>query len=330
MVSFRRMTVLAAAWALLAPLGASAASRLPALRADPARTSVSGLSSGAFMAGQYEVPFSASTIGVGVVAGGPYNCGYVNVAASVTCMQGSPSAANSYAAAQGFAALGQIDPVSNIARARVYLFSGTKDAVVGQSVMNAVRDFYRLAHVPDADLAYVDTIPAGHGFISSEAKNPCATNATPWVNQCLVDGAPYDQPGAILTQIYGPLQAKVPTPSLSARPLAFDQTPFTSLMANMAVAGYVYVPAACAKTKGLGCVVHVVFHGCLQSADGAEAGDAVYRRVGYNAWADATTSSSSTPSCRPWAAGIGWGRPASTSRPAMARSCRRCAPWSTG
>jgi hypothetical protein len=239
------------------------------------------------MAVQYEVAFSAATLGVGVVAGGPYNCGYVNIAAAITCMRGAPSAANSYAAARGFAALGQIDPVSNIAKARVYLFSGTKDAVVSQSVMKSVRDFYRLAKAPDADVVYVDTVPAGHGFISPGAKNPCATNATPWVNQCVVDGAPYDQPGAILTQIYGPLQARVSTPSLSARTLAFDQTEFTSLRAAMAVAGYVYVPAACATAKGLGCAVHVVFHGCLQSADGAEAGDAVYRRVGYDEWADA-------------------------------------------
>ncbi|WP_218647566.1 hypothetical protein [Sphingobium lactosutens] len=47
--------------------------------ADPARISISGLSSAAFMAVQYDVAFSASTIGVGVVAGGPYNCVYVNV-----------------------------------------------------------------------------------------------------------------------------------------------------------------------------------------------------------------------------------------------------------
>src|SRR6267143_814326 len=53
---------------------AQAADTLPALGADPSKTSVSGLSSGAFMAVQYQVAFSGSVIGAGVVAGGPYYC----------------------------------------------------------------------------------------------------------------------------------------------------------------------------------------------------------------------------------------------------------------
>jgi len=51
---------------------AFAADPPPALGADPSRTSVSGLSSGAFMAVQYQVAFSGSVIGSGIVAGGPY------------------------------------------------------------------------------------------------------------------------------------------------------------------------------------------------------------------------------------------------------------------
>ena len=50
---------------------ARSADQLPALGADAGRISVSGFSSGGFMAVQYDVAFSASTIGVGVVAGGP-------------------------------------------------------------------------------------------------------------------------------------------------------------------------------------------------------------------------------------------------------------------
>jgi len=46
------------------PGPAGAADALPALHADGARTSVSGLSSGAFMAVQYGVAFSGSVIGV--------------------------------------------------------------------------------------------------------------------------------------------------------------------------------------------------------------------------------------------------------------------------
>ena len=52
----------------------TAADRLPAYKGDPQGTSVSGLSSGAFMAVQYQVAFSASVKGAGIVAGGPYYC----------------------------------------------------------------------------------------------------------------------------------------------------------------------------------------------------------------------------------------------------------------
>ena len=89
--------------------------KLPALGADTAKTSVSGLSSGAFMTVQYGVAFSASTIGQGVVAGGPYNCAWINFGGIITCMSGSPNGSASYGATQGFAMFGQIDPVSNLA-----------------------------------------------------------------------------------------------------------------------------------------------------------------------------------------------------------------------
>lgn len=51
-----------------------AAEALPKLGADLAATSVSGLSSGAFMAVQIEVAHSKDIVGAGIVAGGPYAC----------------------------------------------------------------------------------------------------------------------------------------------------------------------------------------------------------------------------------------------------------------
>jgi poly(3-hydroxybutyrate) depolymerase len=266
----------------LAPVTASAASKkLPALGADPARISVSGLSSGAFMAVQYDVAFSASTIGAGVVAGGPYNCAYVNLGGIYTCMQSVPSGQASYQAAMGFAALDQIDAVSNISRQKIYLFSGTNDPVVKQSVMDAVRDFYRAAQVPAANIQYVNGVAAGHAFISDDFGNGCDATQAPFVNECIDGGALYDQPGAVLAQIYGPLKPKAAT--LSAKPVAFNQKSFASALSGMAPSGYVYIPASC-KISGAKCAVHIVFHGCMQSAQ--EVGDAVYGKLGYNEWAD--------------------------------------------
>lgn len=267
---------------LLAMPAMAAVKKLPALAADPARTSISGLSSGAYMAVQYGVAFSAETIGVGVIAGGPYNCAYANLGGIYTCMRGSPSATASYYAASGFAALGQIDPVDRIAAQKVYLFSGTKDDIVKQSVMDVVRDFYLTARVPKANIQYVNGFAAGHAFISDDLGSACDVTANPYINQCTDNGTLYDQPAAVLTQIYGPLNPKAAT--LSAKPVAFDQGEFTPLASSMAATGYVYIPAACGKGATAKCAVHVVFHGCGQSADAVK--DDVYGKLGYNEWAD--------------------------------------------
>ena len=128
-VSFVLASLVAVLAAAASP-AARAADPLPVLHAAPARTSVSGLSSGAFMAVQYGVAFSSSVAGIGVVAGGPYNCAGIHLGIVGPCMSGAPSGAASWLAAQGFASFGQIDPVANLAKMKVYVFSGTQDNVV--------------------------------------------------------------------------------------------------------------------------------------------------------------------------------------------------------
>ena len=54
-------------------LAAGVAAPLPGLGADLSQVSVSGLSSGAFMAAQIATAYSATFKGVGVIAGGPYD-----------------------------------------------------------------------------------------------------------------------------------------------------------------------------------------------------------------------------------------------------------------
>jgi|SRR5450830_732556 len=272
----------AGALALLLFAGlAQAADELPTLHAQAPRTSVSGLSSGAFMSVQYATAFSSSVMGVGVVAGGPYNCAYVNLGGIVTCMSGAPSGEMSWVAAQGFATLGQIDPVSDIAKQKVYVFSGTKDTVVKPVVVQATHDFYQSAGVPKAALAYVHTVPAGHAFVAPTFGNQCATNDTPYIDQCKQKGTAYDQPRAILQHIYGPLKPAVPSLSSTVRP--FDQRAFAGADTGLDDVGFYYVPKTC-QTNSSACSLHVVFHGCVQGA--SVVGSDVYSKVGYNQWAD--------------------------------------------
>ena len=55
---------------------------------DPGRISVSGISSGGFMAHQFHVAHSEHIVGAGIVAGGPYFCARGNIVDAVSrCSQ---------------------------------------------------------------------------------------------------------------------------------------------------------------------------------------------------------------------------------------------------
>ena len=72
--SIRRFFLQLALCIVMIPGICIGAAFLPAYDADLTQTSVSGLSSGGFMAAQFEVAFSKSLVGAGIVAGGPFYC----------------------------------------------------------------------------------------------------------------------------------------------------------------------------------------------------------------------------------------------------------------
>jgi len=260
---------------------------LPSYHGDYSQTSVSGLSSGAFMAVQYQVAYSASVVGAGIVAGGPYYCAAGNIFYAGICMGQvpfvPPLASLMVTAAKGFASAGQIDPLSNLQHAHIYVFSGTKDTVVYQQAVNSTVDFFNEIGVPAANLKYVNKVPAGHALITPSFGNTCPANATPYISHCNVDKAAYDQPGALLTYIYGTLNP--PAKKLSGQIVAFNQNEFApATSTGMADIAYAYVPKSCAQ--GASCKVHVAFHGCMQSAETAGVGDDFYGKTSYNNWAD--------------------------------------------
>ena len=232
--------------------GALAADPLPKFNVDRSQTSVSGLSSGAFMAVQLHTAYSADLMGAGVVAGGPYNCAYVNLGGIGTCMKGVPIGSASAAAAEGFAVLEEIDSTENLRRSRVYIFSGTKDTVVVPAVVEATYSYYKAVGVPYSNIQYVHNVPAGHAFIVPSWGGDCGANDSPYINHCTVDGAPYDQAGAILTHIYGSLNTPATTPA--GRLVSFEQNPFGDF--GMGDKGFLYVPPSC--DNGETCRIHVV------------------------------------------------------------------------
>ena len=269
--------------------------RLPTFRIDLQQTSVSGLSSGAYMAVQFAVAHSALVRGVGVVAGGPYYCARGNVMTATTiCSCTSVPVVFVCQVAPGAtkidelihitdvnAAQHAIDPTANLAHQKIWMFSGTADTIVPQAVMNDLYDYFR-HYIAQTHIRYKKDLAAEHAMPTDDYGNNCSQLGEPYISNCH-----YDAAGDMLQWIYdgtlNPRNNGKPT----GRFVEFDQSEFVDDRApqshGLAVSGFVYVPAAC-ETAGAVCRLHVAFHGCRQNA--ATIGDKFIRHAGYNRWAD--------------------------------------------
>jgi len=212
MPSHRSLTSALLLAAALSGTAAQAAETLPHFQVDRNELSVSGLSSGAFMAAQLQVAYSATFKGAGIVAGGPYYCAAGNMAYTGICMGQVllvyPNAYLMSGAAREFESAGQIDKLSNLKKRRIYVFSGTRDTVVKQPAVDATVSFFKQVGVPASQLVYVNKVPAGHAVITPTHGNACDANASPYISHCDVNGQGYDQSGALLGAHPRPLAAQ--------------------------------------------------------------------------------------------------------------------------
>ena len=262
---------------------------LPAMGADLGQSTVSGISSGGFMATQLATAYSSRIQGVGVVAAGPFYCAHTYAAlgsienATNTCMTPlEPAvAANgdiSWKKAQAFARAGKIDAVGNLKRQRVYVFSGDRDDTVKTIVTDQVERYYLAAGTPKAQISYVRNAEAGHAFMTSnQSDQGCSVTGSPYINNC-----GFMQAHDLLRHLY-PARTAAPNAGRPAGTLIqFDQKEFaTDARTSMDDTAWVYVPDAC--TAG-GCAVHIAFHGCRQGATAI--GSRFYEHAGYNSMAD--------------------------------------------
>jgi poly(3-hydroxybutyrate) depolymerase len=273
----------------------AASAALPAFRIDLAQTSVSGLSSGAYMAVQFAVAHSSMVRGIGIVAGGPYYCARGNVGTATTVCsctglpvifvcQVAPGATriDDLIRVTDFNASARtIDPTSHLAGMKVWMFSGTKDTIVPQAVMNDLYGY--LSHyMPQARIRYRHDVAAEHAMPTDGYGNGCGQLAEPFLSNCHLDAA-----GEMLQWIYdGTLQPRSDGPP-AGRFIEFDQAEFLPdrqpQAHGLAATGFAYVPAAC-DAAGAVCRLHVAFHGCRQNV--ASVGRRFIEHAGYNRWAD--------------------------------------------
>jgi len=279
----------------LSPQPGQAADTLPKLGADLSQTSVSGLSSGAYMAGQLQVAHSKDIVGAGIVAGGPYACAEsaasrvfpfwpTAVAQNATqalyqCMRttlGEPDPVELAKRAKELAEEGTIDPIAGLAQDNVYLFSGNADETVSRPVVKAAKRFYEEIGVAGTNMTLIEG-DGGHAFITEQGGAACGISETPYVSNC-----GYNQAEAILAWIYGPLVEGSAEPS--GRFVLFDQGAYSRPGTGFADEGMVYVPQSC--TDQPGCRVHVALHGCEQSRENEAVGETFIKNSGYAQVAD--------------------------------------------
>lgn len=274
---------------------------LAGYNADISQSSISGISSGAFMAVQFGTAWSSVIKGVGVVAGGPFWCAQADaddaidafslpfLHATGLCMSGKPLSDldRFIGKADAKSASGEIDSVQGLSRQKIYVFHGYNDDKVARSVTDATVAFYRhyLGQPNRGNLYYQTAIGAGHSLVVAQdphsgGPNECNITASPFIDAC-----GYDQAGIILQHIYGPLSAPN-RGQLSGTVKRFDQSIYTRPRdpspLSLAGTGYVFVPREC--EDGAACRVHIALHGCLQ--DAGEIDRRFIDQTGYNAWAD--------------------------------------------
>jgi poly(3-hydroxybutyrate) depolymerase len=252
--------------------------RLRRYQVEPGKSSISGLSSGAFMTVQLHLAHSSQFCGAGIVAGGPYRCAEsfrdaafltedafeqsaINLCMNPLTPHTAPNAEHLARLASATAGSGKINQISNLAGHRIYIFTGSNDNVVASVTVAQTRRFYELLGVNSKQIAYQDTSPAGHALLTNNPEDsPLCTNQPPWLNY-----GRFMQSHAILKHIHDDLQPA--SDRLTGRLLRFDQTEFSGNdpRACMSKFGYVYVPYA--VEKGAPARVHIALHGCKQGHD---------------------------------------------------------------
>lgn len=244
---------------------------------DPQGITVSGVSSGAFMAIQLDVAFSSVFSGAGSIAGGLFWCAEGDPKKAKGVCMGDPQKIDSgtmIAKARELSEQGQIDPLENLQHHKIYLFNSPQDAVVDEVSADKIVEFYQ-TFLPTQNITTVRTPEAAHGFPTLANGGPCEKGALPWILNCNFDTA-----GDILKHLYGDLRPRTESLPTNLRP--FNQSVFGGALAALYHKAWIYVPTACAA--GAPCRLHVALHGCQMNPVYVQ--DKFVTLAGYNEWAE--------------------------------------------
>ncbi|MEO3879928.1 extracellular catalytic domain type 2 short-chain-length polyhydroxyalkanoate depolymerase [Rheinheimera fenheensis] len=252
---------------------------VPKLILQPTIT-LSGLSSGAYMAGQYHLAFAEQVDGVAMLAAGPVYCAQNSLGLALEhCFNKASSnpdmtAINNYLKDQQ--AQGNLAPITALQLDKVWIFHGSKDGTVYPGLAVTLQKQYQ-QWLAEPNIALVNDKAFGHTFPTDRTDlGHCDLSEPPFLASCA-----YDAAGELLTFLLGKQNPK--SSRAAGQLLKLDQHTLSPAGQNtLAQTGYLYVPASCAS--GQSCRLHVSFHGCKQNADSV--GDAFVTGTGLNQYAD--------------------------------------------
>lgn len=247
--------------------------------------SVSGLSSGGYMATQFQLVYSNEVSAALIIAGGPYLCSEGSLQTALgQCLTADADGARTEALsaqAADLAKAGRIGPIEALQRHQVMVVHGENDQRVSRGVVENLLQQYR-QWVPQSQILTVVDQPFAHVFPTLDEGNDCGVSAPPFIGNC-----GYDTAGRFFMHAFG--EPKKPVPQQAAGSLyRFDQRqsalePDAFSRSGLADSGFIYVPPQCNDNKN--CRLHISFHGCKQNS--AAVGTQYAEKTGLNRWADA-------------------------------------------
>jgi poly(3-hydroxybutyrate) depolymerase len=261
---------------LTGPTSAEMSTAAPTI--DRERITVSGISAGGQMAQQLHIAYSDLISGAGILAGGPFGCAEGSLATAMArCIgktDGPLPVAQLAKRIRASADEGKVADPANLADDRVWLFHGAQDTIVAPEVSAAAAALYA-EFIPAEHMEQVTDVQAGHSFPARGRGSACTVYEPPYVADC-----GYDAAGELLDYLYPGLEAPAPDAATELREVPLPG----AADASLGDTAWLFVPPAC-EGGGKACPLHLVLHGCAQSA--VSVGTDFIEQSGYLPWAGA-------------------------------------------
>lgn len=222
------------------------------------QVSVSGISSGAYMANQLHFSHSENINSATLFAGGPYYCSRGSTLSALNeCMKTNEviDITNLQQRITSLESLKLIDSLDNLKNDNITLVAGLRDDIVDEEVSNKSYELFKNLGVKN--LKYLNQLDIAHTFPTISKGNDCnQRSASPFISSCNIDGAKivFDN----IAENVKPAKKAAPERLFYVKQWGEDLFA-TYYLSQHAVA---YVPAVCEEKS---CKLHVSFHGCKQS-----------------------------------------------------------------